>query len=195
MLLRRGLEETGDLWEPVRIAFAWVHGVAHILGNRDERDAAGVRRRLTGLVANISRHRAHAGKLQPAIKHFLKVTRSYWPGLFHCYDVPDLPRTNNDLEHCFGSHRYHERRATGRKRASGQLVLRGPVRLAASAATRVRRYTAEELAPSDVANWRTLRRQLDARCEARRQGLRFRRNPNDYLAMLECQLLKRTLPS
>ena len=23
----------------------------------------------------------------------------------------DLPRTNNDLEHLFGSHRYHERRA------------------------------------------------------------------------------------
>ena len=30
--------------------------------------------------------------------HFLKVFRSYWPGLFHCYDVEDLPRTNNDLD-------------------------------------------------------------------------------------------------
>ncbi len=31
-----------------------------------------------------------AGQLQAGIKHFLKVTRSYWPGLFHCYDVLDL---------------------------------------------------------------------------------------------------------
>src|SRR5262249_52409471 len=34
-----------------------------------------------------------------------RVSRSYWPGLFACYEVADLPRTNNDLEHFFGSHR------------------------------------------------------------------------------------------
>jgi hypothetical protein len=34
-------------------------------------------------------------------RHLDKVSRSYWPGLFHCYDVPGLPRTNNELEsHC-----------------------------------------------------------------------------------------------
>jgi hypothetical protein len=33
------------------------------------------------------------------------VTKSYWSGLFFCYDVSDLPRTNNDLEHIFGSTR------------------------------------------------------------------------------------------
>ena len=42
------------------------------------------------------------------MKQFVKVTRSYWPGLFACYESSDLPRTNNDLEHTFGSHRYHE---------------------------------------------------------------------------------------
>ena len=25
-----------------------------------------------------------------------KVTASYWSGLSHCYDIPDLPRTNNE---------------------------------------------------------------------------------------------------
>ncbi|GHP00487.1 hypothetical protein KSF_105340 [Reticulibacter mediterranei] len=29
---------------------------------------------------------------------FRKVTMSYWSDLFHCYDLPDLPRTNNELE-------------------------------------------------------------------------------------------------
>lgn len=28
-------------------------------------------------------------------QHLQKVSRSYWPGLFHCYDHPDIPRTNN----------------------------------------------------------------------------------------------------
>ena len=45
---------------------------------------------------------------------FYKVTRSYWRGLFHCYDMPEVPRTNNDLEQYFGTARHHERRATGR---------------------------------------------------------------------------------
>jgi len=34
-----------------------------------------------------------------------------------CYETADLPRTNNDLEHAFGSRRDHERRARGRRRA------------------------------------------------------------------------------
>ncbi|QBD80997.1 hypothetical protein EPA93_35525 [Ktedonosporobacter rubrisoli] len=65
---------------------------------------------------------------------FLKVTESYWSGLFHCYDVADLPRTNNELEHVFGSTHYHERRATGRKQASLGLVVRGSVHLVAAVA-------------------------------------------------------------
>ena len=30
--------------------------------------------------------------------HLDKVSRSYWPGLFHCYEMPVLPRTNNEIE-------------------------------------------------------------------------------------------------
>jgi hypothetical protein len=68
----------------------------------------------------MSRHRQHAGELSSAVDHFVKVSRSYWSGLFPCCDVPDLPRTNNALEQLFGSDRYHERRITGRKTASPQ---------------------------------------------------------------------------
>lgn len=74
-----------------------------------------VRRRFDGLGAAMRRHRDSAGTLAAAVDHFRKVARSYRSGLFHCYAVPDLPRTNNDLEQMFGSQRYHERRATGRK--------------------------------------------------------------------------------
>ena len=71
------------------------------------------------------------------LAHFRKVTRSYWPGLFHCYHIADLPRTNNDLEQFFGAHRYHERRTTGRTGASPALVLRGAVQMTARAATQL----------------------------------------------------------
>ena len=66
------------------------------------------------------------------------MTRSYRPGLFHGYAVADLPRTNNDLEQLSGSYRRHERRVTGRKVSSPATVLRGPARVVAALATRLR---------------------------------------------------------
>jgi hypothetical protein len=152
-------------------------------------------RSMRGLLGAMARNRAMAGALAPALERFLKVTRSYWPGLFHCYAVEGLPRTNNDLEQFFGSCRHHERRATGRKSASPALVLRGSVRLIAGAATRVRSRTGPELQPRDRGQWQQLRRQLDARSHVRRYGLRFRRDPAAYLKRLQEDLRKLTLPS
>ncbi len=135
-----------------------------------------------------------AGQLKTAITHFLKVTDSYWPGLFHCYDVPDLPRTNNDLEQLFGSTRHHERRCTGRKAASPSLVLRGSVRIVAGLGTRARSFQGSELAPGNLETWRTLRAGLETRRHTRALRQRFRRDPEAYLRQLEALLLKRTLP-
>ena len=45
---------------------------------------------------------ASLGPLAGAITKFLKVTKSCWAGLFHCYDIADLPRTDNELEQCAG---------------------------------------------------------------------------------------------
>jgi hypothetical protein len=123
------------------------------------------------------------------------VTASYAPSLFHCYDVPDLPRTNNDLEQYFGSARYLERRATGRKTASPALVVRGSVRIVAAVATRHHPFSSSDLRPTDLARWRKLRRELKYRHDARRAQLRFRRDLQAYLAKLEQQLLHPSLPS
>ena len=134
------------------------------------------------------------GALAKAIGHFVKVTQSYWPGLFHCYDVPELPRTNNDLEQLFGSTRHHERRCTGRKVASPSLVLRGSVRIVAGLGTRQRAYEAEELSPSNLQSWREMRASLERRRQSRVFRHRFRRHPAAYLNQLENILLKPTLP-
>jgi len=135
------------------------------------------------------------GALAPAVDHFRKVTASYWPGLFHCYDVPDLPRTNNELEQYFGSARYHERRASGRKGASPGLVVRGAVRVVAAVVTREQPFDEVALRPADLAAWRALRRQLATRQAARCAQRRFRRDPDGYLAALEEALFKLSLPA
>jgi hypothetical protein len=193
-LLQKGLTETAAFWPDVRITYGWVQRAAHVLSNNDQLAAATVTRRLQGLLGAMAHQHAKAGSLAPAVDHFLKVTRSYWPGLFHCYSVPDLPRTNNELEQFLGAHRYHERRATGRKGASPTLVLRGSVRLVACAATRQRPVTGEELAPTTVRAWQELRQQLESRRQQRIRRRHFRRDSNAYLEALEKDLLQLILP-
>jgi hypothetical protein len=193
--LHSGLEATAALWPPIALMYAWVWRVAHVLGEDGPNNAAEARRQLAGLLGAMMRHGVRLGALAGAAAHFVRVSRSYWSGLFHCYEVADLPRTNNDLEQFFGSHRYHERRCSGRKGASPGLVLRGQARLLAAAATRRRGFSVAELAQVDRSRCQELRRQLEARRQRRVQRRRFRRDPQAYLQALEEQLLQSTLPS
>ena len=72
-----------------------------------------------------------------------------------------MPRTNNDLEHTFGSHRYHERRASGRRRASPGLVVMGSARVISGLATRLRPEEGLVLRPGYVEEWQELRAELE----------------------------------
>ena len=116
------------------------------------------------------------------------MTASYGEGLYRCYDVPDLPRTNNELERRFGAVRYHERRVTGRRTITGGAVVRGPVRLATILATR--EGHAIDVRLTDRAAWQRLRAQLDYRRKGRRAPRRFRHDSVAYLADLERRLLE-----
>lgn len=179
----------------MRAAYEWVKRVAAILANAQEGDGNGVKRHFRALLGAMARHQNRsAPPLAAMLAHFRNVTRSYWPGLFHCYDLAELPRTNNDLEQFFGASRYHERRTTGRKGASPALVVRGTVRMAACATTRLRPFKGEELAPDNLQAWKALRLQLDSRRQQRVHRSRFRRHPDAYLAALEKQLLQLILP-
>jgi len=199
-LIRRGLEKTAELFPEVRIGFGWVHRVARLLDNPGGLPGEKVKKRLRGMLSRMraaarrAQERGQAG-LAEGLRHFVKVSKSYEPGLFHCYDVEGLPRTNNDLEHLFGSHRYHERRASGRKVASPGLVVRGSVRLVASAVTRLREVTGEELAPQDLREWQQLRHRLERRQESRRRQRRFRRDSHAYLRDLERRFRQLGLPA
>lgn len=194
-MLSGGLSATATLWVPVEAAYAWVFRAAAILANVAGLSGAAVKARYRGLLGAMARHAARAGNLASALGNFRKVTRSYWPGLFHCDDVADLPRTDNDLEQLFGAHRYHERRCSGRKVASPGLVVRGSVRLPAALATRLRgEVRGEDLAPWDPGAWRELRAGWERRQAVRAQGRRFRRDPTAYLQELEDALIKETLP-
>lgn len=176
-----------------------MHKAGHLLANREGHSGEQVRAEYEELLRHMRVNRHQVSSLGSAVDHFLKVTASYWPGLFHCYDVPNLPQTNNDLEHCFGVARHHERRATGRKQGSGTLVVRGRVRLltavavAGAMATQPQGYRVEDLQPVRPNSgpeldlwreWRQLRAELEYRHATRRARFRFRKNPQLYISEL-----------
>lgn len=189
------MKKTEQVWPVLEQAYALVHQAAQVLTNHEEENGQAVRERYQAVLQTMRDQQASLGPLSSAIATFLKVTTSYWPGLFHCYDVTDLPRTDNELEQCFGSVRYAERRASGRRGAIAGLVVRGPVRVVTALALRRQCFLPRALSLKDPEGWSTMREQLTSRREGRRKQLRFRKDPAVYLAALEDILLKIGLPS
>jgi hypothetical protein len=192
--ISKALEQTAPLFEPVVIAFDWVHQAATILDNDLNLRGQDVRQQFEQLLQTMETSKAQAGSLTSSVEHVLKVTRSYAPGLFHCYDLEDLPRTNNDLEQLFGRWRHHQRRCTGRKVAPASLVVRGSVQIVAAIATQTRSFTAADLATVSMTAWQAVRADLRASQHKRNQQRQFRRSPATYLADLEQKAHQLALP-
>ena len=74
-----------------------------------------VARQLRGYLDTVQRQPAVAPILATFGRHLDTVSRSYWPGLFHCDDVPGLPRTNNELEGHFRDVRRRLLQTTGQQ--------------------------------------------------------------------------------
>jgi len=188
-LLNKALASTGTDWQTLERVYGWVHQLADILGEGDVRPEE----RQLRFMLLLMHMQEHMSQLDPswqkAIAHFLKVTQSYAPHLFFCYQIPDLPRTNNDLEQSFGSVRRSERRATGRRGAVPGLVVHGAVRVQAALATRVKTFTARDLVPHDLQAWQAVRAEISSCQESRCKQSRFRKNPSAYLADVERRLL------
>lgn len=196
-MLGRALDHTAPLWPDVEQGARWVQQAAAILANDDALRARAVRRRYQRWIDKLEQDSQRpdlSNTLRQAAFHFIKVTRSYGRDLFHCYRLQDLPRTNNALEQAFGSLRYHERRASGRKVASPSLVLNGCVRMSAALFTRTHPVTQDMLAAVPHEAWRAARAELERRRRARCLRYRFRQDPDAYLAELEDRAIKLSLP-
>jgi hypothetical protein len=163
--------------------------VADVLGEKDMRAEERQLRFLLILLHMQEQACQLDPRWQQAIAHFLKVTSSYAPHLFFCYQIPDVPRTNNGLEQSFGSVRRSERRATGRRGAVPGLVVHGAVRVQAALATRVKTFTAQDLVPHDLQAWRDVRAEISSHQQKRCKQFRFRKDPSAYLADIERLLL------
>lgn len=107
-------------------AAAWLEKIADLLepDGKPARSGDQVRQALFFLLHQIQTTRTSDPFLRRACHIILKTTRNYAPGLFHCYDYPDLPRTNNDRESEFRDLNRRLLRTTGQKGLSRRIIQR-----------------------------------------------------------------------
>jgi hypothetical protein len=102
--LRQGLHDAllsvqGDYAE-LRQAANWLEHIADLLDpeGKPDRSGAQVQRELLSYLDDIDQESQDSPRLRRFCTKIQQTTLNYTPGLFHCYDIPGLPRTNNDRE-------------------------------------------------------------------------------------------------
>jgi len=128
--LRRGLQQAlADVqaeYTLLRQAGDWLQQLAALLDpdGKPPRTAAQVRGEFEAHLAQIEHDSAGAPRLHAFSAAIAKVSRSYAPGLFYTYDVPKLPRTNNDRESEFRNLNRRLLRTTGQKGLTQRILQR-----------------------------------------------------------------------
>ena len=100
-----------------------IRHVAHIL--KSESAGAQVKRVLRRYLNRLEQEAPRRGRGAQTghfVDHVVKVANSYWPGLFHAYDHPQIPRTSNTLEGFLGSIKHEIRTTTGRASTVGSTM-------------------------------------------------------------------------
>jgi len=115
--LQSALAPLAQTYQEFRQGAAWLRDIAYILAPLPVRplSAAQGAGQLRSYLDTVLRLPKSAPTLSEFSLHLDKVSQSYWPGLFHCYDVPGVPRTNNELESHFRETRRRLLRTTGQK--------------------------------------------------------------------------------
>jgi hypothetical protein len=115
--LQAALAPFAEPYQALHQGAAWLHDIAYILEPvaAYPRNAEEVARQLRDYLDTVQRQPQITPPLQAFGRHLDLVSRSYWPGLFHCYDIPGLPRTNNELESHFRDTRRRLLRTTGQQ--------------------------------------------------------------------------------
>jgi hypothetical protein len=119
--LYQGLQEAlapfAQTYQTFQQGAAWLRDIAYILEPTASEAMRGkqVARQLRAYLDTVLRWPEITPTFSVFGRHFDKVSRSYWPGRFHCYDMPGLPRTNNELESHFRDTSRRLLRTTGQK--------------------------------------------------------------------------------
>jgi hypothetical protein len=98
--LQKALQSVQADYLDLRQAANWLGGISNLLdpAGKPARSGIQVQQEVTAYLEEMRSQTQDNPRLQAFYQGVEKTTRSYAPGLFHCYDMPGLPRTNNDRE-------------------------------------------------------------------------------------------------
>ena len=115
--LQAALPPLASEYRDLQRGAAWLQDIDHILGPPDDHPIAGeqVSQQLRAYLDDLLNLPDASPRLDGFRHHLDKVSTSYWPGLFRCYDLEGLPRTNNDVERLFRDTQRRLLRTTGRR--------------------------------------------------------------------------------
>lgn len=126
--------------------------------------------------------------LRGPVSHMRTVLLRLGGSLYHCYDVPALPRTDNDLEQFYRRIKAGERRITGHRRSDSFVVRVGGFAVYAIAATgTTEAELVQQLAAGASADWQRERATLRANQARQTKMRRFHLHRDAYLADLEAR--------
>jgi hypothetical protein len=130
VVLQQGLDVALQLVQTnymlLRQAADWLEHIADVLdpAGKQPRSAQQVQETLFAYLKEIETISHQQPGLQSFFKTIQKTTLSYAPGLFHCYDIPGLPRTNNARESDFRDLNRRLLRTTGQKGLIRRIIQR-----------------------------------------------------------------------
>jgi hypothetical protein len=121
---------------------------------------------------------------QQVAAHLDKTFRERWWGLFTCYDVDGLPRTNNELERYMRRIKSGQRRILGRKNVHDFIIRYGRYAACVDYQENVDGLLLrlQQVSQDDFLRER---RALDSALLREQKRYRFRHHPDDYLRELE----------
>jgi hypothetical protein len=128
--LQQGLDLALSLvkvdYDQLNTAADWLQHIANLLDPALQPALTGaqVEQALLTYLDQIRQHPQAETALAGVAHHLLKTTLSYQSGLFYTYDLPDLPRTNNQRESEFRRLIQQLLRTTGQKGATRRLIQR-----------------------------------------------------------------------
>jgi hypothetical protein len=115
--LKEALVPFAQTYTELQQGALWLRDIADILSlsAASGLNANQVAGHLGGYLDALYRQRELSPMLYEFSQHLDTVSQSYWPGLFHCYAVAGLARTNNGLESHFRDTQRRLLRTTGQK--------------------------------------------------------------------------------
>ncbi len=174
--------------ERLRRQCQWLIDLEHLLDPEQEapKTSASVAQAVDRYLLDLTTRSTHDAQDRPIAEYINQVFRNFWWGLFTCYAVTGLPRTNNELERCIRQIKMGHRRRSGRKNVQDFTIRYGAYAALVDDTESLDELLAR-LEEVDQEEFLKERKRLRLTLLEETKAHRFRFHRADYLAELEAR--------